>query len=645
MKKIIFSIAVLLLSINFSFAQVPLRNCGTVEYYNAQLAADPGLAQRRMQIENFTQNYVANPSTDRSVVTIPVVVHVVYNTSAQNISDALINAQIAQLNADYARLNSDAGNTPSAFSSVAVNTNIQFCLAQRDPSGAATTGIIRSSTSVTSFSTNDNVKHASTGGQDAWSSSSYLNLWVCNLGGGLLGYAQFPGGAAATDGVVVLYSSVGSIATPGTASPYNFGRTATHEVGHWLNLNHIWGDDGTACSGTDNVSDTPNQAGENYGAPAFPHTDACTPSSPGVMFMNYMDYTDDNAMNMFTSGQSSRMNALFVSGGSRFALTTSLGCTPPSGGSCTVPSALTATAITTTTATLNWGAVTGAASYNVQYMVTGGSNWTTTTSTTNSKALSGLTANTSYTYQIQTVCSGTSSSSYSTTATFTTSAASGNCTSSSYESNNTKNTSATIVANTDLFSMIQTSTDVDWYKFTTTTAAMKVKITLTNLPADYDVVLYKGTAQVGIGQLGGTSSETIIYNATAAGTFYIKVYGYSSAYSATTCYDLKAQTSATNFSRLSGEVDGTFNSEKVALHLFPNPASDVFTVNYISSETGNVTIDVIDVMGKIVMEKTDVVFAGDNSYYLKSAELANGLYMVRVSNGDDVQMQKLMIQK
>jgi len=308
-----------------------------MDHLQMQLQQDPSVAQRMQEIETFTQNWIANhPSGERTVVTVPVVVHVVYNTSAQNISDAQVQAQISQLNADYARLNSDAGNTPSAFTSAAANCEVQFCLAQRDPNGNATNGIIHKSTTTTSFSSNDNVKHNGNGGDDAWSASSYLNLWVCNLGGGLLGYAQFPGGAAATDGVVVLYSSVGSLASPGTLSPYNYGRTATHEVGHWLNLYHIWGDDNGACTGSDQVTDTPNQAAENYGCPSFPHTDACT-SGNGVMFMNYMDYTDDGCMNMFTAGQKARMQALFTSGGSRFSIVSSQGCVPPSGGTCSIP--------------------------------------------------------------------------------------------------------------------------------------------------------------------------------------------------------------------------------------------------------------------------------------------------------------------
>ncbi|NLU40545.1 MAG: hypothetical protein GXX78_16830 [Bacteroidales bacterium] len=140
-------------------------------------------------------------------------------------------------------------------------------------------------------------------------------MWVCNLSGGLLGYAQFPGGESSTDGVVITFDSFGRTGT--LNPPFDEGRTATHEIGHWLNLNHIWGDDGTSCFGTDNVGDTPNQAGPNYGCPSHPHL-SC---SSNDMFMNYMDYTDDGCMNIFTQGQKTRMHALFSSGGARESFT------------------------------------------------------------------------------------------------------------------------------------------------------------------------------------------------------------------------------------------------------------------------------------------------------------------------------------
>ncbi|CAN5547140.1 hypothetical protein BH11BAC1_BH11BAC1_05830 [soil metagenome] len=406
-----------------------VRKCSSNDLLMQQLANDPGRAATMQQIENQTAAYIQaqnknGGNSTQATVTIPVVFHIVYNTTAQNISDAKCIAQLNQLNLDFARMNSDAGNTPAAFAGLAANTNIQFCLAQRDPNGLATTGIIHKSTTTTSFSDNDNVKRNANGGDNTWDATKYLNIWACNLGGGLLGYAQFPGGSTATDGVVVLYSSVGSMLSHGTASQYDLGRTATHEVGHWVNLRHIWGDE-SACNADDLVSDTPQQKAENYGCPSYPQTTQsggrCSTANPSSMFMNYMDYTDDACMNMFSAGQASRMQAIFAVGGSRAAMTSSLGCTPPSGGTCNVATGLNTSSITASSATLNWTAASGATSYNLQYRIVGAGNWTSTTSTTTSKAISGLTASSNYEWQVQTVCSG-GSSAFSSSSTFTTSA-------------------------------------------------------------------------------------------------------------------------------------------------------------------------------------------------------------------------------
>jgi hypothetical protein len=311
--------------------QVPAhRQCATMEVLAAQLAADPNYAARLQAIDQQATVYAAkkaaNPAQRTSsgiILTIPVVVHVLYNTAAQNITDAQVQSQIDVLNADFHRLNKDLINVPDAFTSLIGDAGVQFVLAKRDPNGNATTGVVHKNTTATSFDSSDKMKYSSSGGDDAWPAASYLNLWSCNLGGGLLGYAQFPGGAAATDGVAILYSAFGSGGS--AVAPYNLGRTATHEIGHWLNLRHIWGD---ARCGNDQVTDTPTQQTSNYGCPTFPHV-TCSNGASGDMFMNYMDYTDDGCMQMFSSGQGDRMDALFAAGGSRTSLLTSQGGAAP----------------------------------------------------------------------------------------------------------------------------------------------------------------------------------------------------------------------------------------------------------------------------------------------------------------------------
>lgn len=272
---------------------------------------------------NFINVTVQLFGTPTPIITIPTVVHVVYNNSTENISDAQIQTQINALNQDFRRWNSDISSAPSRFRGFSKDIRVEFCLAKRDPNGNPTNGITRTATSHGAFTTNDDMKYNSTGGKNAWPRNNYLNLWVCNLSGGILGYAQFPGGAAATDGVVIRYQSFG---TSGTATPpFNLGRTATHEVGHWLDLRHIWSGENLVftCDDSDYVNDTPNQDDENTGCPSAPIS--CSNGGlGGDMYVNYMDYSDDACLTMFTYWQYRRMDATLY--GSRSTLKNSLGC-------------------------------------------------------------------------------------------------------------------------------------------------------------------------------------------------------------------------------------------------------------------------------------------------------------------------------
>lgn len=279
------------------------RKCASMEVLEAQIKADPERAAKLEQIEAFTQQYLERGEQMRlvnGVYEIPVVVNVVYRTAAENISDAQIASQIDVLNKDYSATNTDYSKVPTTFQAVrSGNTNIRFVLSK----------VVRKSTTKTSWSTNDAVKKSQ--GILPTSPTTNLNIWVCNLGGGILGYAQFPGGASATDGVVIDNNAFGT--TGSATAPFNLGRTATHEVGHWLNLRHIWGD---ATCGNDQVSDTPLHNTANYGCPSAGHASTCT-GKPVEMTMNYMDYTDDACMYMFSAGQKTRMLATFATGGGR----------------------------------------------------------------------------------------------------------------------------------------------------------------------------------------------------------------------------------------------------------------------------------------------------------------------------------------
>ena len=279
------------------------RTCASHEVHQQQLKDNPGLAKRMADIEAFTKKVTSDISTYRlvnGVIEIPVVVNVLYRTAAENISLTQIQSQIDVLNADFSATNADYNSTPALFQPVrSGNTNIRFVFDQ----------VIRKSTTKTSWGTRDAMKKSKQGGINPTSPTTKLNMWVCTIGGGILGYAQFPGGSSSTDGVVIDSKYFGLT----SSYPYNLGRTATHEVGHWVNLRHIWGD---ATCGNDQVEDTPLHNGPNYNVPTYPHLSTCT-GTPIEMTMNYMDYTDDRGMYMFSKGQNVRMQAVFAVGGPR----------------------------------------------------------------------------------------------------------------------------------------------------------------------------------------------------------------------------------------------------------------------------------------------------------------------------------------
>ena len=289
------------------------------------------------------------------VYQIPVVVHVIHSGEAvgtgTNVSFAAIQSQIDVLNEDFRKILGSNGwnNHPDG-----ADTQIEFCLAQRRPNGTAfATGepgvnrLLYSTITATAppyntafidatiktWTYNGGVATATRG----WDPNKYMNIWLCNISGGILGYAQFPqsplGGmgcgttATATDGVVFLYSSIGKSSITGFPGPYNEGRTATHEIGHWLGLRHIWGDGG--CNVDDFCNDTPLAGAPNYGCPSGTNSCTAAPDAGPDMIENYMDYTDDLCMNIFTNDQKQRMRVVLENSPLRKLLINSDACTPP----------------------------------------------------------------------------------------------------------------------------------------------------------------------------------------------------------------------------------------------------------------------------------------------------------------------------
>jgi Pregnancy-associated plasma protein-A/Secretion system C-terminal sorting domain len=324
MKKLILAI----ISIGSLYSASAQRSCATMDVLAKDLLQNPTLQQVIDAQEAHTAQYVSqfDNHKSRSSINIPVVVHILHAGEAvgngANISDAQVLSQIDAMNEDFNKLNGDSLKSNHAFYSNTANAQIHFCLATVSPTGTVTTGIKRYNmqvNSVSDFDMDNTIKP-----QTIWNKEKYLNIWVCNITAqsSILGYATFPStGSNSTDGVVILTTAFGYVGN--VTAPYNNGRTTVHEVGHWLNLRHIWGD---ANCGSDQVADTKPASAANYGCPTFPyHTyNSCGGDGNGEMFMNYMDYVDDNCMVMFTNGQKARMWATLT--GSRLGLQSSNGC-------------------------------------------------------------------------------------------------------------------------------------------------------------------------------------------------------------------------------------------------------------------------------------------------------------------------------
>ncbi len=321
--------------------------CGTVEYEKLRSIKNP---QRETmdQFESWVKDKLAKQSllSKAQRVTgvnyeIPIVVHVIHNGEAvgtgTNISDAQILSQITVLNNDFQRLNADTTKTLAEFVSVAGKFPVTFVMAQQDPNGLATNGIVRVKGSQTSWDISDNYTLKAL---SYWPAEDYLNIWVTNLTGGLLGYTQLPVSSTLqglsdssndrlTDGVVVDYSAYGAGSGFNLQTEYNLGRTATHEVGHFFGLRHVWGDV-NSCDptvSTDYVSDTPIQNTDYNGlCPSGAQTECGVHS----MYDNYLNYTDDACMNIFSKGQVARMDVVINNSPRRVSLLTSPGLQPPS---------------------------------------------------------------------------------------------------------------------------------------------------------------------------------------------------------------------------------------------------------------------------------------------------------------------------
>jgi hypothetical protein len=309
----------------FSFGQLNAqRACLSSDHLQNELQNNSSLAEQLNRIESFIQHQLQAPNSSSrifgSTIKIPVVVHILYHLPGENISDEQVYNQIDMLNKCYRRTNPDTANTPARFKSRAADCEIEFHLAVSDSKRRRTTGIIHKYTPIVYWQADDQMKFADQMGDDAWDAQNYLNIWVCNMRK-IAGYSSVPGNAASKDGIVIDFTAFGT----NSSGSYELGRTAVHEAGHWLGLRHVWGD---ADCGDDLVDDTPKQRSYNIGCPSGIRI-TCDNGPEGDMYMNYMDYSNDDCINLFTEGQKARMRALFVPGGFRYSILTSYGLSAP----------------------------------------------------------------------------------------------------------------------------------------------------------------------------------------------------------------------------------------------------------------------------------------------------------------------------
>lgn len=372
--------------------------CTSSQLLKNYLVENPQMHQQLEDLEGQIARQMASQKlqTRSADIKLPVVVHIIYKTNTENISNEQVYSQIDALNRDFNKQNNEASTTPSVFQSLVADCGIHFQLATRDAEGNPTIGIVRHETIKAVWVVSDDMKIPARGGFAPWNPAKYLNLYVCNMGSKSLGFSSFPGMPAFMDGVVIDFKAFGTTGT--AAKPFNLGRTCVHEVGHWLGLFHIWGD--SDC-GNDYVDDTPTQKMEHTGCPTTPQYSSCKGTPTLDMSMNYMDYVNDVCMYMFTNGQKERMLAVLDT--KRGVILSSDGILAAATRSCTMKT-LQIKSIQTQSADIIWEAIAGVAEYTLEFKPLSNNSWTSIKSKMPYCTLSNLQAGLTYEIRIKTDC-------------------------------------------------------------------------------------------------------------------------------------------------------------------------------------------------------------------------------------------------
>ena len=612
------------------FAQNKAHQCHSHENLNQQLTADPSLKDRLDANERFTKAF-ANRVQLRGgqQITIPVVVHVV----SASVTDAQVLSQIEALNRDYNKLNTDANKVPSEFIGLMADCEIKFQLAARTPDNEPTSGILRHKSSRTEWGGQDDVKKPLRGGFAPWNASKYLNIYVCSIGNGVLGYASFPGTPAEVDGVVIDPTAFG---TTGTARrPFNVGRTCVHEVAHWLNLYHMWGDNN--C-GDDRCSDTPQQKEAHYGDLTKATYSTCSGTQTRDMSMNFMDYVNDASMVMFSNGQKTRMQATLS--GARASILTSDGCVPPVQIGCKIKNIL-VSELKTTAATLSWDGISGTKTYTIDIKKTGVTNWLSTTSNDSNYTFSNLIPNEFYEVRIKSDCS---TAVFSEAVTFTTRLAAKGV--DDYENNNSRAEAKELKANATIAALIGDEKDVDWFSVKTTQQQPNLNVLLATLAADYDLRVYDANGKMlKAATIQGLDNESVSINSTVAATYFIQVYGYNNVFDAYTNYSLTTTTNAQPFAI--DEVFEYYNKsartvEEGEFQIFPNPVVVDATFYFDAKKEGAMTLQIADLRGVVYLKTTQNIGKATPSVSVDLSALPSGIYIATAEQSGQIKSKKLI---